>query len=108
MTRMVDSDWIIDFLSGRPVARALFTDLAPDGLAMSIVSFAEIFAGVYSSRDPRTSERDFRDLLASVTVTLFTRTTARRYARIYGLLRSRGLLLRFADTAIAATALQHD
>ena len=38
-------------------------DLAPEGLALSIVSLAEIYEGVYYSRDPARSEEVLNQFL---------------------------------------------
>lgn len=47
MKYLVDSDQIIYYLKGIPAAIQLLQSLAPDGLAISAVSHAEVMAGVY-------------------------------------------------------------
>lgn len=108
MTYLVDSDWIADYLKGRRQAVALLTSLAASGTAISIVTFGEIYEGIYYGQDPREHERVFRNLLRWVDVLPMNRTVMRRFARIRGRLRRQGQLLGDPDILIAATALQHD
>lgn len=42
MTYLVDSDWVADYLKGRTTAVTVLTDLFAEGLAISIITFAEI------------------------------------------------------------------
>jgi tRNA(fMet)-specific endonuclease VapC len=52
MKYLIDTDWIIDHLKGdERVARKL-EELALEGVAVSVISLAEIYEGVYYSRDP--------------------------------------------------------
>lgn len=105
---LIDSDWIIDFLKGRPDAIALFRQLLPDGMAMSIMTFGEIYEGIYYGRDQQKHELGLRALLRDIRVLGINRSVARQYARIRGDLRARGLLIPQPDTLIAATALYYD
>ena len=60
---LVDTDWIIDHLNGiRPVTERR-RQLQPAGLAISIVSLAELYEGVHYSRDPARSEATPRRFL---------------------------------------------
>ena len=43
---LVDSDWAISYLSNRPNAVALLDRLVEDGLAMSIITYAEVYEGI--------------------------------------------------------------
>ena len=49
MTHLVDTDWVADYLKGREPALRLFESLPTDGIAISIVTYSEIYEGVYSS-----------------------------------------------------------
>ncbi|HEY7032349.1 MAG TPA: type II toxin-antitoxin system VapC family toxin [Thermomicrobiales bacterium] len=108
MIYLIDSDWIIDHLAGRPDAVALLQRLAGDGFAISIVTYVEAYAGIYGGRDPAASEGLFRRLIADVPVLPISRVVGRRAARERNLLRAQGRPLPLADVLIAATAIHHD
>jgi len=52
LSYLLDTDWIIHYLNGyREVVKKLST-LRKEGLAISIVSLAELYEGVYYSTRP--------------------------------------------------------
>lgn len=108
MKYLVDSDWVADYLKGRPNAVDLLDHLFPDGLAISIVTFAEVYEGVYYGSDPKRNEAIFRRFLEGVAVVNIGRLVARRFALIRGELRAKGQMIPQPDLFIAATALAHD
>lgn len=108
MTHLIDSDYVVDWLKGRSDAVQLLTGLRRGGLAISDITFGEVYEGIYSGRDPVTAERGFRQFLRLATVVPTNRTIMRRFARLRGELRARGLLIGDLDLLIAATALAHD
>jgi tRNA(fMet)-specific endonuclease VapC len=107
MTYLIDSDWIVDWLKNKPDAIRLLRTIAPDGLAISLISVGEIYEGVYFGHDPSRHERAFRQFLRGVTVLPLSRQTMQRFARIRGDLRRIGQLIGDFDILIAATAFQH-
>lgn len=46
MTYLLDADWIISYLNGRPEAVELINRLADEGLAVSIIVVGEIYEGL--------------------------------------------------------------
>ncbi len=108
MRYLVDSDWLAEYLKGRAEAQALLDSLFPEGLAISIITYAEIYRGVYFGTQRRRHEEGFRTLLQLVPVLSLTRPIARRYATLRGQLQQEGRLIDQPDLFIAATALQHD
>ena len=107
MSYLVDTDWVADALHGRAAAVELLTSIAQQGLAISLVTYGEIYEGILYGRDPRAAERGFRQFLRQVDVLLLTRSIMRRFAQIRGDLRRRGQLIGDPDIVIAATALHH-
>lgn len=107
MKYLLDTDWVVDYLVGSSDARSLLLRLQPEGIAISVVTFTEVYEGVYASRDPRRAERGFREFLRLTTVLPFSRTIAKRTARIRRDLRRsrRPITHRALDLVIAATAL---
>jgi tRNA(fMet)-specific endonuclease VapC len=107
MTYLVDSDWVADYLDGRQPAVALLARLVPSGIAISLVTYGEIFEGIYYGLDPQKAEATFHAFLRGVPMLPLNRRVMQRFARIRGELRGRGLLIPDPDLLIAATALHN-
>jgi tRNA(fMet)-specific endonuclease VapC len=107
MTYLVDSDWVADGLKGHTRAVQLLTQLAPHGLAISLITYGEIYEGIYYGRDPRAAEQVFRRFLRQVSVLPLNKLIMKRFATVRGQLRQQGQLVSDDDLLIAATALYH-
>ncbi len=108
MTYLVDSDWVADYLKGRQQAVQLLSSLFPDGIALSIITFAEVYEGIYYGSDPKRNEAIFGRFLQGVSVLGISRPVARRFAMTRGALRKAGQLIPQPDLFIAATALHYE
>jgi len=110
MKYLIDTDWLLDYLYGNPQAVQLFSALAPDGLAISVVTYLEIYEGIFLSRDPARAERSFRQSLHGIQVLPLSRTVAKEVARIRAALRRNKAPLthRALDLIIAGTAVAYD
>lgn len=53
MSYLIDSDWVADWLAGKPQAVRLITNLSEQDIAISLITFGEIYEGIYYGRDPR-------------------------------------------------------
>jgi predicted nucleic acid-binding protein len=53
MKYLVDSDYVADYLKGQSHATTLLESLFSHGLAISIVTFAEVYAGIYYGHHPK-------------------------------------------------------
>src|SRR6266566_8126587 len=107
MKYLVDSDYVADFLKGRPTATHLLNILFEDGIAISIISFAEVYEGIYYGHNRTHYTRIFQRFLHGVTVLGITRSIAKQYARMRGELGRKGQLIDQPDLFIAATATHH-
>lgn len=107
MMYLIDTDTTIDWLAGRSPATHQLQALAHQPLAISTVTFGEVYEGIYYGRNPATALRVFRTFLRGITVLPVTQVIARRFGIIRGDLRNRGLVIGDDDTLIAATALHH-
>lgn len=105
---LVDSDVVADALKGRPQAVQQLSTLAPDGLAISLITYGEIYEGILYSQNPAASERVFRRFLRDVTVVPLIRPIMRRFALLRGQLRAAGNIISDFDLLIAASAIHHD
>jgi tRNA(fMet)-specific endonuclease VapC len=108
MTYLAESDVLIDYLGGHRHAFALLERLEPDGLNLSILTFVEVYQGIYRGNTPRLTERRFREVLRRGWVIAVRRGVARRGARIRSDYRAQGHSLPMIDVLIAATAIHHD
>ena len=85
---LVDTDWVIHYLHAHPGIVSRVGELQPQGLALSIISLAELYEGVFYSRDPGGDRQDLADFLRGVTVLGIERDTAERFGRERGRLRA--------------------
>jgi tRNA(fMet)-specific endonuclease VapC len=108
MTYLVDTDYIADYLKGYKAATTLLNSLLPQGISISIITFAEAYEGIYYGQNRLQHEHGFRQLVKTIPVVTITRSVALQFARIRGELRAKGLLIPDPDLYIAATALQHN
>ena len=108
MRHLVDTDWVIHYLNGRQDIVARLEVLKHEGLGLSIISLAELYEGIYYSRDPEGNERGLNDFLQGVTLLGLDEETAKQFGRERGRLRAAGLIIGDFDLLIAATALQYD
>jgi predicted nucleic acid-binding protein len=103
---LLDTDIVAGWLNGRRATVELVTGLGRD-LAISMMTYGEIYEGILHGRDPSRAERAFRLFLRSVDVLPLGRLVMREFGRIRGELRAAGLLIGDPDTLIAATATHH-
>ena len=107
MKYLVDSDYVADYLKGRPTATELLGVLFQDGMAMSIITFAEVYEGIYYGYNRTHDTKIFHHFLKGVSVLGITRSIAKQYARMRGELGRKGQLIDQPDLFIAATATYH-
>jgi tRNA(fMet)-specific endonuclease VapC len=105
---LVDSDVLIDGLSGRSAALDVLARLRLQGLAVSIVSYGEVFEGAFKAPDPLARLAQFRTFLADFALVPLSDPVMETFARLRAELRSNGQLISDLDTLIAATALHHN
>ncbi len=67
-----DSDVVAD-RAKRTAERYSYCELNPDGLAISLITYGEIYEGILYSTDPDASERLFNHFLRNVSVLTITR-----------------------------------
>jgi tRNA(fMet)-specific endonuclease VapC len=108
MNYLVDTDYTADYLKGYERATTVLTTLFAQGIGISIITFAEVYEGIYFGEKKTQHETGFRNLLKSTPVLGITRPFARQFARIRGTLRTRGQLITDPDILIAATAINHN
>ena len=110
MPYLVDTHWVIQHLAAVPEAHTLLDHLAPEGIAISVVTYMEVFEGLARELDPDAAQARFRSLIDTLPVLPFSIAVAERCAYLRGSLRAQGRRVnqRALDLLIAATALEHD
>lgn len=81
---LIDTDWCIEILRGNAAAIHALVDLRPHGLAMSLITYGELYEGVWYGRDPETAVRHLRALLDDFTMFSITAATMERFAIVRG------------------------
>jgi predicted nucleic acid-binding protein len=110
MAYLLDSDVVIYHLADIPEAVALTSRLAEDGIAVSVLTYIEVYQSTLRSSNPADAEGRLHAFLGAVPVLPFSTVTARRCAQLRENLRLQGKRVRqrALDLQIAATALEHD
>jgi len=107
---LVDSDVSIDFLGRRLEIVSLFDQLLPAGIAISVVTYMEMYQGNLRSGSYEESMGALQRFLLTVPALPVTMEVAGRCAEIRSDLQRRGRSIRprALDLLIAATAIEHD
>lgn len=108
MRYLIDTDWLIDATTGRPGAQRTLSSLSVEGLAVSIITVAELYEGAFGTPNPVHILAGMREFLDDYPILPVTDSIAERFARERAALRSQGQLIPDLDLLIAATALSHD
>lgn len=105
---LIDTDWVIDHLNAVAEVTRRLKELEPQGLALSIISTAELWEGVYFSRDQKRSQMMLEAFLSGVTILNLDEEVCRRFGHLRGSMRKRGQVMGDFDLLIAATELRHN
>ncbi len=105
MRYLLDTDWVIHYLRGHQRIVDKVRTYQSDGLAISVITLAELQAGVYYSSDPERARHDF---LSVVKILLITENICEYYGQEYARLRQMGQLIGGFDLLIATTCLYHN
>lgn len=104
---LIDTDWIIDHFNGVERVTRRLQELRDRGLAVSVISVAELWEGVYSSKDPARSQAMLEEFLTGVVILGIDPETCQGFGRLRGSLRRRAHMVADFDLLIASSALRH-
>ena len=105
---LIDTDWIIHYLNGHSAIVSRLKTLSDQGCAVSVVSLAELYEGVYYSSNPKGNAQTLNDFLLGVTTLGIDAETCKIFGQHRGRLRAAGKVLGDFDLLIGSTALRHD
>lgn len=108
MSFLLDTDVVAATLKGRERESKLLQHLSSQPLFISLVTYGEIYEGIYFGQDSSTNEQTFRLFLRNVDVLPLSKVIMKHFARLRGTLRAKGNLIPDADLLIAATAINHN
>ncbi len=101
---IIDTDWVVPFLKGRTEAQTLLNSLTGDGIAISLITYSEIYDGIYFGQDPKRHEQIFLSFLRGAKVIPLNKPIMKQFALFRGQLRGAGQIIGDFDLLIAATA----
>ena len=101
---LVDTDWAIDYLNGQDRTRKRLEEIEESGLALSIISLAEVYEGIYYSKDPEGNEKALLDFLQDVTLINIDEEISRLFGKERGRLRAVGKMTSDFDLLVGITA----
>ena len=106
---LLDTDWIVDILNGQENAINTAMELAPAGLAISIITYGELYEGAAFAHNPAPALAGLRSFLKGKPILPLTQPLMERFARIRGSLpRPLRQQIGDLDILIAATCLEHN
>lgn len=105
MKYLLDTDWVINHLRGIEKVTKKLEELASEGLALSIVSLAELYEGIYHSTDPQKDEKALKKFLEVVTILEINEEICKIFGRERARLRKLGRMIGDFDLLIASTCL---
>ena len=110
MPYLIDTDLVIDHLANVTEANQLLDTLAPEGIAISIITYMEAYQGVVRSVNVKEAQVKFQTFRRSVPVLPFSLSVAKRCASLRERLKQeqKRVKSRALDLMNAAIALEHD
>jgi tRNA(fMet)-specific endonuclease VapC len=108
MRYLLDTNQIVHYLRQEQRVVDDLQSRKQEGLAVSVISVAELYEGVFRAIDPEAAEQVLRNFLSEVTVLPVDEEIGRVFGQERARLRQVGLIMSDLDLLIAATALHND
>ena len=107
MKYLLDTDWIIDHLSGRENVTAKLKEFAKDGIATSIISVAELYEGIYGSSDYEKSLKAIEDFIEGISILNLDMQVCTIFGSERNRLRKMGKIIGDFDLLIGSICIRH-
>ncbi len=108
MKYLIDTDGVIDHCKGEERVVKQLEELASEGIGISVIFLAEIYEGVYYSRNPEKSQQLLEEFLApDLEVLNVDQEIGKIFGRERGRLRRRKKIISDFDLLIASTCLYY-
>jgi tRNA(fMet)-specific endonuclease VapC len=108
MRYLLDTNQIVYYLRQEQRVVDELQSRKQEGLAVSVISVAELYEGIFRAIDPEAAEQVLRNFLSEVTVLPVDEEIGRVFGQERARLRQVGLIMSDLDLLIAATALHND
>ncbi len=108
MKYLIDSDWIIDHLNGVESVTKKLEKFTASGICTSIISVAELYEGVYGSKNYEASLETLETFLEGITVLSIDQEVCKIFGRERNKLRKLGNIIGDFDLLIASICLKHN
>lgn len=106
---LIDTDWIIDVFNNQIQAAATLKQLANRGLAVSVITYGELYQGAFYARDPQSALAALPVFFSDKQVLPLTTVIAERFGIVRGALTPhQRRQIGDMDFLIAATTLTHN
>jgi tRNA(fMet)-specific endonuclease VapC len=106
---LLDTDWVVDILNEQENAIHTAVEIASAGLAISIITYGELYEGAAFAHDPAPALSGLRSFLKGKAILPLTQPIMERFAKIRGSLpRAVRQQIGDLDILIAATCLEHN
>jgi len=106
LSYLADTDWIIDHLNKKAEATQKLKEFRPYGIALSIISLAELYEGIFYSKDPIKSQKILDTFLKQFPALAIDEETCKIFGKERGKLRQKKKMASDFDLLIAATCLR--
>jgi len=108
MKYLVDTDWIIDHLKGKnDNVKKKLKEFRSSGIAVSIISLAELYEGIHGSRNPEQTQNELENLLSQFSILGIDQEICKIFGKQRTKLRTKGQIIDNFDLLIASTAIHN-
>lgn len=108
MSYLIDTDWVIHHLRGNVQITRRIEGLFPEGIAISIISVAELYEGIANSDDPDVDEATLVRFINLMETLPINEDICKLFGKGRARLRVRGELIGDLDLLIGCTAAHHE
>lgn len=108
MKYLIDTDWIIDHLNGIESVTKKLEKFSTFGICTSVVSVAELYEGVYGSRNYEASLDALEIFLEGITVLSIDQEVCKIFGKERNKLRRQGNIIGDFDLLIASICLRYN
>ena len=108
MSNLLDTDWAINYMNRMPQTLRRVSELRPQGIAISIITVAELYEGVLNGYEPEHAEKELLDFLRTFPIIELTVPICRIFGSERARLRAAGTPIHDLDLLIGATAIHHN
>jgi len=105
---LIDTDWIIDHLNGIESVTKKLEKFSISGICTSVISVAELYEGVYGSKNYEASLDALETFLEGITVLSIDQGVCKIFGRERNKLRKQGIIIGDFDLLIASICLRYN